>query len=185
MVDKQGEELYSEQIRAGSRMYFFDALKASTGAMYLKVSESRMSENRRHEHHRVMVFEEHLPAFAEGLRRALEFLAPKKRPEDERYAEIRKRYPRAYEKWTAEEDARLKREFEREKSVEVLARRFQRQPGCDSVAAREARLVLPSHKGAAGLIPAFDLVPWRLYSSFRATRGGLTCREGQPILNHG
>lgn len=43
--------------------------------------------------------------------------------------EIRKRYPRAYEKWTDEENKDLENEFKKGRSVIKLAELFQRQPG--------------------------------------------------------
>ena len=43
--------------------------------------------------------------------------------------EIGKRYPRAYEKWTEEENKDLENEFRKGRSVMKLAELFQRQPG--------------------------------------------------------
>ena len=48
---------------------------------------------------------------------------------DERMQGIRQKYRRAYEKWTDEEDERLRAEFRSGKRVKELAGIFQRQPG--------------------------------------------------------
>ena len=42
---------------------------------------------------------------------------------------IRRQYPRAYENWTEEEDTRLKAEYSKGVSIQLLSRMFQRQPG--------------------------------------------------------
>lgn len=42
---------------------------------------------------------------------------------------IRQRYPRAYEKWTDDEDARLKVEYDKSLDIQLLSKMFQRQPG--------------------------------------------------------
>jgi hypothetical protein len=43
------------------------------------------------------------------------------------YSEIRKKHPRAYEKWTEDEDARLRAEFAKGASNEELVVLFQRR----------------------------------------------------------
>jgi uncharacterized protein (DUF433 family) len=47
---------------------------------------------------------------------------------EERLESIKKRYPRAYERWTQNEDARLVALHAQGLSVDELATRFQRQP---------------------------------------------------------
>jgi len=42
---------------------------------------------------------------------------------------IRRRYPRAYEKWTEEDDVRLKIEYGKGLGIQPLSEMFQRQPG--------------------------------------------------------
>lgn len=68
------KELFSEKISAGSRTYFFDVKESTDSTKYLVISESRLGEEKRYEHSRVMVFEEHLPAFCNGLGNAFQFL---------------------------------------------------------------------------------------------------------------
>jgi len=41
---------------------------------------------------------------------------------------IRRQYPRAYENWTDDEDIRLKVEYSKGLSIQLLSERFQRQP---------------------------------------------------------
>jgi len=45
------------------------------------------------------------------------------------FEELRKKYPRAYEKWTPEEDDFLRKEFLQGQSIETLAQSLQRKTG--------------------------------------------------------
>jgi hypothetical protein len=63
-----GEELFSAKVKAGTRTYFIDVQRAANGTKYLKISESRRGkDDERHEHHRVVVFEEHMVEFLHAL----------------------------------------------------------------------------------------------------------------------
>jgi len=48
---------------------------------------------------------------------------------DDRMEQVRKVHPRAYEKWTAEEDEFLRAEFEHGQTMQTLAEQLQRQVG--------------------------------------------------------
>ncbi len=70
------KELFSERVSAGNRTYFFDVKESVEGAKYLVISESkRVGET--HEHNRVMVFEEDILAFSNGLEKTLKFILEK------------------------------------------------------------------------------------------------------------
>jgi len=166
MDDKEmvhGEELFSAKVKAGSRTYFIDVQRAANGAKYLKISESRLGNgDERHEHHRVMVFEEHLLDFIDAFheaclhvpgqsskgRAALSCEAAlarrsgtKPKWSAARLAEMREEHPRAYEKWTEEEDARLRAEFAKGTTREELTILFQRQPSAISSRLRKLGLL--------------------------------------------
>jgi len=66
-------ELFSEKIRAGSRTYFFDVKESATGSKYLVINESR-KVGESHEHNRIMIFEEDIQTFSEGLQNAVGFI---------------------------------------------------------------------------------------------------------------
>ncbi|MCK4342688.1 MAG: hypothetical protein KAY37_13305 [Phycisphaerae bacterium] len=59
-----------------------------------------------------------------------------------RMAEIKKRHPRAYEKWEAEEDERLTGLIRAGEPVMAIAQRFERQPS--AIRSRLAKLNLTS-----------------------------------------
>ncbi len=70
------KELFSERVSAGNRTYFFDVKETVEGAKYLVINESkRVGET--HEHNRVMVFEENILAFKNGLGKAVKFILEK------------------------------------------------------------------------------------------------------------
>ena len=66
------KELFSERVAAGTRTYFLDVKESQQGELYLVISESRAVDDG-FEHSRVMVFEDHLEPFIDGLRNAIVF----------------------------------------------------------------------------------------------------------------
>ncbi|MCX6842151.1 MAG: DUF3276 family protein [candidate division WOR-3 bacterium] len=120
-----GEELFSAKVAAGNRTYFVDVQRAQNGAKYLKISESRQGDEKEHEHQRVMVFEEDIVDFIHAITEAMPFMRPDAPPG--RLSRLREKHPRAYEKWTEEENARLRAEFAKGTPREELAVMFQRQ----------------------------------------------------------
>jgi hypothetical protein len=54
---------------------------------------------------------------------------------------IRRQYPKAYESWTQEEDARLKVEYGKGVSIQLLSPMFQRQPSAIRSRLRESGVV--------------------------------------------
>lgn len=123
----EGRELFSEKVSAGSRTYFFDVRESTDKTKYLVVSESRPGGGKSHRHDRVMIFEEHLSAFREGFRKALDFMDEKKKREAPDLEQIRRKHPKAYAKWTKDEDIRLRYLYTSGKTPRELADTFQRK----------------------------------------------------------
>ena len=148
-TEQHGEELFSAKVKAGSRTYFINVQRAANGAKYLKIGESRRGKgDERHEHHRVMVFEEHLPDFISVFQEACGYLACQQSGEggghglaEQRLRELRAVHPRAYEKWTDDEDERLRAEVARGTSRAELATLFQRQRSAISSRLRKLGLL--------------------------------------------
>lgn len=126
MTNDRRTELASERVQAGSRTYFFDVKQATDGAKYLVISESRKT-GEQWEHHRVMVFEEHLGAFVEEFDKVADALGIKRKAYS--VDAIREKHPQAYEPWTSQEDERLKTRFVEGFAIAELARVFKRQEG--------------------------------------------------------
>lgn len=126
-------ELYSNKITKGLRSYFFDIKKSTNGELYLKISESKKTENG-FEHHRLMIFDEDLNDFVDALELALtefkELKVPKLK-ENKTYSvdKIREIHKQAYFPWTAEDDNKLEMLFCANKTVKELALIFGRNEG--------------------------------------------------------
>lgn len=126
-------EIYSDKITKGSRTYFFDIKKSEKGDLYLKVSESKKTENG-YEHHRLMVFDEDLKDFVEALKKSLTKFKELKEPKQtdgKTYSveKIRETHQQAYLPWTAEDDNKLELLFCEGKKVKELAEIFGRNTG--------------------------------------------------------
>jgi len=130
-MTKEREGLFFKQVQAESRTYFFDVRESMDGMKCLVIGEFRHATGEAHDRHRVLVFEEHLLAFNEGLKEAVRFITGRDKPKAYNVEHIRREHPRAYEKWTEEEDVRLAREYDQSKSdaIHTLAKAFGRQPG--------------------------------------------------------
>lgn len=143
MNSEEKKELFTEKVVAGSRTYFFfDVKETKDGIKYLVIRESRQAGSS-YKHSRVMIFEEHLEAFAEGFQKTLQFLGVKTKAY--KVDDVRQTYPKAYERWAPDEDEQLKVKYQEGISVSELATYFQRQPS--AIRSRLAKL---------GLLPAQD-----------------------------
>lgn len=141
MVGKGKTELFSEKITAGSRTYFFDVKESREGAKYLVISESKRGGKEDYEHNRIMIFQEHIPVFAKGLKNALKFIRKSGKTKAYGVEEIRQKYPKAYAKWTEDEDNFLRNEYLRGQTIDELASTFQRQPSAIRSRLRKLGLV--------------------------------------------
>jgi hypothetical protein len=116
MSNEEKKELFTQKVVAGSRTYFFDVKKAKDGTKYLVVSESRQAGSS-YDHSRVMT---------EGFQKALQFLGLKTKAYN--LDEIKQTYPKAYERWTSDEDEQLKTKYHEGVNIAELATFFQRKP---------------------------------------------------------
>lgn len=136
-MSEEKQELFSEMVRAGRRTYFFDVKRSQEGIRYLVISES-IAEGATHEHHRVMIFEENIEAFMAGFDKTITFLGIAQKPEIHKIEKIRQQYPKAYVKWTSDDDEALKKKFDEGMSVSELSLHFQRKPS--AIQSRLAKL---------------------------------------------
>jgi hypothetical protein len=74
-------EIFSEKVVTSRRTYYFDVKETKDGAKYLVIGELTQVGSEV-ERHRVMVFEESLESFMEGLDKAVEFILNNERGED-------------------------------------------------------------------------------------------------------
>jgi hypothetical protein len=137
MTNEERKELFTEKVTAGSRTYFFDVKESKDGAKYLVISESQQSGSGQ-VHHRVMVFEENLEVFNEGLQKAVQYLGIKSKAYS--VEQMRQKHPKAYERWTSDEDEHLKAKYREGATIAELAVFFQRRDS--AIRSRLAKLGL-------------------------------------------
>ncbi|MGA9771129.1 MAG: DUF3276 family protein [Blastocatellia bacterium] len=75
-------EIFSEKVVTSRRTYFFDVKETREGAKYLVIGELTQVGSEL-ERHRVMIFEESLDSFMDGLDKAVEFILNSVRNEGE------------------------------------------------------------------------------------------------------
>ncbi len=71
-------ELYTEQIKVENRTYFFNVKENSKGDVFLQVVESKPSEGQGFNRHSVVIFEDELQNFLQGLDRCIDFIEKNK-----------------------------------------------------------------------------------------------------------
>lgn len=67
-------ELYTQQVKVENRTYFFNVKENSKGDVFLQVVESKMSEGVGFDRHSVVVFEDEMRVFLQGLDKCIEFI---------------------------------------------------------------------------------------------------------------
>ena len=127
MIEER-KELFSQKVRAGIRTYFFDVKQSKENSLYLVISESKVVGNE-HERHQVMIFEDRLEAFTVGFDKSISFIRNRQQPKSYGFEEIRQQYPKAYTKWTTEDDKLLRIKYDQGISIADLSQFFQRKPG--------------------------------------------------------
>ena len=74
-------EIFSEKVVTSRRTYYFDVKETKDGSKYLVIGELTQVGSEL-ERHRVMVFEESLESFMDGLDKAVEFILNSGRDEE-------------------------------------------------------------------------------------------------------
>ncbi len=71
MEGRQRRTLFNKRVAAGKRHYFFDVKENQRGERYLVITESQPTSGGAYSRQRVMIYQEHLDAFLNGLRDAV------------------------------------------------------------------------------------------------------------------
>lgn len=126
-------ELYSQKLSRGKRSYFFDIKQTEQKDFYIKITESKKTNNV-FEHHRVMVFDEDIEDFMVSFTQCLANYHKLKEAQlienkPKTFSEIQKKYPNAYMPWTAKDDEKLESLYCEKKTVKQLALIFDRKEG--------------------------------------------------------
>ncbi|UTC78752.1 PUR family DNA/RNA-binding protein [Treponema sp. OMZ 799] len=67
-------ELFTTQVSAENRTYFFNVKENTKGDVFLQVVESKASEGLGFDRHAVVVFEDEMRTFLQGLDKCIEFI---------------------------------------------------------------------------------------------------------------
>lgn len=76
-------EVFSTKTSTGKRTYFFNIKENRHGDLFLNMVESKKQTDSSFERHSMIVFEEDLETFMEGLNQAVEFLRKDKKAKPE------------------------------------------------------------------------------------------------------
>ena len=77
-LDRSGEDVYSNPVRAGKRTYFFDVKATKGNDYYLTITESkRRVDNNGHfayDKHKIFLYKEDFEKFTEGLEEVIRYI---------------------------------------------------------------------------------------------------------------
>lgn len=127
------KEIYTDKLTKGKRTYFFDINKSEQGDLYLKITESKKTEDGFERHH-IILFDEDINDFAALFGKTLvklNELKPAPTTDGKKYSveKIRQSHQQAYLPWTTEDDNKLEQLFCEGKKTKELAQIFGRQAG--------------------------------------------------------
>lgn len=72
-------ELFTVQVPAENRTYFFNVKENTRGNVFLQVVESKASEGLGFDRHAIVVFEDEMQPFLQGLDKCIEFIEKKRK----------------------------------------------------------------------------------------------------------
>ena len=121
--DGKRATIHSGRHTSGRVCYFIDVRQAVNGRFYMVLTESRRKGDEGFEQSRVMAFEEDIPGLLEQLEQAGEeaLRAIENRGELPETG-LRKEHPRAFSRWTEEDESALRSRFQEGGSIQALAR---------------------------------------------------------------
>lgn len=85
-------ELFTKQIHVENRTYFFNVKENRMGDVFLQIVESKNTDGSGFDRHAIVVFEEEMQTFLQGLNESLEFVekSRKERLKKQRTIKVRK-----------------------------------------------------------------------------------------------
>lgn len=155
-MESGNQTIWSERVTSRGAGYFLDVRETGAGRVFLSMAQSRKAEGGGWKQDRIVVFESGLEPFRRAVLSALKVMdreaGDRRRVELE---EVHRLHPKAFEKWSPEDDAELRRlagEGRDPSSIaEALGRTERavrmRLEGRDAVLASEGRAV-PAGSGA-------------------------------------
>lgn len=182
-MESRNQTIWSERVTSRGAGYFLDVRETGRGRVFLSMAQSRPAEGGGWKQDRIVVFESGLEPFRRAVLSALKVMdresGDRRRVELE---EVHRLHPKAFEKWTPEDDAELKRlagEGGTPSSIaEALGRTERavrmRLEGRDAVLASEGRAV----QAVAGVTKAVPAAEGRTSRAAGAETAGAVVSPG-------
>jgi len=113
--------LHTEQVSGPSKSFYLDLKKTENGKNYLVITQSRKVDEENRERTRIILFENEIAKFSEAMMRSLLQFSMVRDAEIRRYkSHVQEQFPKAYTKWSNEDELQLKSLFEQGHGVEDL-----------------------------------------------------------------
>jgi hypothetical protein len=158
-MSEEKQALHSEKVLAGRFSYCFDVREAANGSVFLSLTQCRRLPSEGQDRTaRLYVFDDGMGLFKKALWAALRSM--QKEVEGRReggLAQIRTTYPRAFEKWTPDEEAELRKLFAEHGTPAAVAPRAGRTER--AVALRLQKLGLIQEETPAQSAPGPEQAP--------------------------
>ena len=130
--------VHTEQVKSGNRTFYFDIKKTDKGASFLSITITKKIEENNYERSQLIVFENEVEKFGEAFLRAM--VNFRKTGREAMIEEARKKYPKAFEPWSKEDEEHLEDMFVQDRSMQDMIEYFQRNEA--AIRARIAKLEL-------------------------------------------
>lgn len=108
-MDEPRPPLFSERVSGRSVTYFIEVRESASGRVYLSLSQSRPIGGGAWEHQRITVFPDSAKPLRKAMSGAMKVLASEAAARRQTDLEkLHKSLPRAFERWTEDEDEKLR-----------------------------------------------------------------------------
>ncbi|MDM7992347.1 MAG: hypothetical protein QUS11_03465 [Candidatus Fermentibacter sp.] len=163
-MESGNQTIWSERVASRGAGYFLDVRETGRGRVFLSMAQSRRAERGGWKQDRIVVFESGLEPFRRAVLSALKVMdresGDRRRVELE---EVHRLHPKAFEKWTPEDDEELRRMAGEGSTPSAIAEALgrteravrMRLEGRDAVLASEGRAV-PAGSVATQAVPAAE-----------------------------
>ncbi len=127
--------LHTEKVISKNKTYFLDLKEAENGNNFLVINQTKTGEDGVTERVKLILFEEDLERFSQAMMKIIFHFQKKNEGgvNKEYLAEVRKKYPNAFQRWSKEDEALLRELYQQGHQVPELMTHFQRnQRGIES-----------------------------------------------------
>lgn len=124
-------ELFTTDITLDNRTYFFNVKENRTGDVFLQVVESKNTENAGFDRHAIVVFEDDMQKFLQGLENSLKFIEKNRKTRVKEAAErgetSRKKIVRKKSEGAAQDNPQKQSEKKPVRRVTVISKKEQKK----------------------------------------------------------